>query len=525
MKPAHKNEGDVWEELDSSWAPVSGDDLEFIRRLIEDAERESLLPKVLDGEPLVKRAKLQCASLRACPPPLMCLSATRTDSLLEVASSRGGIDEVFMKKLVEYLQVKEDDEKVKFERYMRKRSAAPTDLPADLSAVIGMVDKNCPLFSLEASDLASSKAVRELALRMVALGPSADYFRWYEDLWEEQDFCAKRHLHVQPIPSWSYMFHNYSPDEDNAYIEWHLRQRKRFTQQQSALAMSSSSKFRAASSSRALPIFLSPPVPVSSHHPACWGPNSRRNPNVSNGVLDIDVKLVHPACVSNTKISNSRIKRSSDGSSKVGVVSELEIASSVASDRLAETSRLNYCKLLSIEKKMRHAMKLQGLISFRDSLSKGIETLCADVMIPTSARNGCNADNVSYMHIASVSSAAFKNSDRRNSPNAVLASISDVAGEFAPQSSALLQNLGQPHQICLRNSESLPTSQMYAVHGSDFIRNLQCGSFIELLTESKWMKNPTWILAKVLKVYCDGKLLRFVKVQISLYFKIFVGVY
>ena len=90
--------------------------------------------------------------------------------------------------------------------------------------------------------------------------------------------------------------------------------------------------------------------------------------------------------------------------------------------------------------------------------------------------------------------------------------ISEITRKATPEMSTAPHNRGdQVHSdfLCTQVSSK---SQIYAAHNSDLIQSLHCGSFVELLADSKWMKAPTWKLAKVLKIYRDGNLLRCVKV-------------
>ena len=128
--------------------------------------------------------------------------------------------------------------------------------------------------------------------------------RRYTDVWNEEDFIhkTKQHHLFRAIHDWSTLISPHSDDHDGAYRDWSIHQ--------SALLVNKIKKgFRNFEASDFGFEYVSPPVPVSTVHPACWGLNAR---TTANNVLSrtrkkagddgrIDRKscfeIVHPAAL------------------------------------------------------------------------------------------------------------------------------------------------------------------------------------------------------------------------------------
>ena len=128
--------------------------------------------------------------------------------------------------------------------------------------------------------------------------------RRYTDVWNEEDFIhkTKQHHLFRAIDDWSTLISPHSDDHDGAYRDWSIHQ--------SALLVNKIKKgFRNFEASDFGFEYVSPPVPVSTVHPACWGPNARttasnalsatRNKAGDDGRIDHKscFEIVHPAAL------------------------------------------------------------------------------------------------------------------------------------------------------------------------------------------------------------------------------------
>ena len=128
--------------------------------------------------------------------------------------------------------------------------------------------------------------------------------RRYTDVWNEEDFIhkTKQHHLFRAIDDWSTLISPHSDNHDGAYRDWSIHQ--------SALLVNKIKKgFRNFEASDFGFEYVSPPVPVSTVHPACWGLNARTTANNvlsrtrkragDNGILDHKscFEIVHPAAL------------------------------------------------------------------------------------------------------------------------------------------------------------------------------------------------------------------------------------
>ena len=101
--------------------------------------------------------------------------------------------------------------------------------------------------------------------------------RRYTDVWNEEDFIHKTRQHhlFRAINDWSSLVSPHSDTHDGSYRDW--------TNHQSALLVNKLKKgFRHFEASDMGFEYISPPVPVATVHPACWGPSAR---SIANSVL------------------------------------------------------------------------------------------------------------------------------------------------------------------------------------------------------------------------------------------------
>ena len=128
--------------------------------------------------------------------------------------------------------------------------------------------------------------------------------RRYTDVWNEEDFIhkTKQHHLFRVIDDWPTLISPHSDDHDGAYRDWSIHQ--------SALLVNKIKKgFRNFEASDFGFEYVSPPVPVSTVHPACWGPNARttasnvlsrtRKKSGDDGRIDHKscYEIVHPAAL------------------------------------------------------------------------------------------------------------------------------------------------------------------------------------------------------------------------------------
>jgi hypothetical protein len=149
--------------------------------------------------------------------------------------------------------------------------------------------------------------------------------RLYDDLWSEEDFLEAEGLleggSRRCVESWADLLRHYNDDHDGCYIDWLLEElmdAKKLasyaeadkvrsadasvagTRARTALvtrSFSGGSGSARKESARLETSLLPPPVPVSTQHPACWGPGSHF-PIPNNRA--VPVELIHPACATST---------------------------------------------------------------------------------------------------------------------------------------------------------------------------------------------------------------------------------
>jgi hypothetical protein len=200
------------------------------------------------------------------PPPQETLASfVASDSLAMMIASRGSLDEISTSNI---------DSKMAKEKY------GPNP-PEEIDKIL----KICWSNILEYQEKHGS--VTQDPLSQISEKFLGKRGRLYNDVWNEEDFLMKyRGYAFKKCLDWSDILRNYHDDHDGSYIEWllfQLHHRKQNPLQSPPRHRLSSQEFSqgpviqinySPNINSALSI-IPPPVPVSTQHPASWGPGNR----------------------------------------------------------------------------------------------------------------------------------------------------------------------------------------------------------------------------------------------------------
>lgn len=455
----------------------------------------------------------------SCPPPVSVISkyaaASELDSLW---SERGSLDDELQRSLTTLLADNRDNEVQIYDRRQRRKGSVSTSSgPADDSEnVVGMVDEYCDLYSLDPAhenareqtelyDRSTMNILKNLKIYPPAHVLSAKRGRRYDDIWEEEDFYAHIGNDRRTINDWTDLINTYNDDFDCPYINWLVATKRDFQIPLVKKMRSDDPKGPYIESrnsvSSGTSVIVAPPVPVSCHHPACWGPGWRRRFEdfsflQCNGKPVIDVACVHPASVSSALLP---LSRRGDGD----LLDEIEIISAVASSRLQSIAEFNRDRLIELHPKVNATYTLSSLENWKLRLQNCLDSIVGDVMIPKSDRLRIPGVPLSSLDVTYLNL------------NPVPDTFNHLADDSTGGEDPFSQNFDQTNVVSDAGFCSPPTLPRKENSFKKIDCDYECGQIIEVLTNYNVgvLKDAVWVLGRVVRVISDGPVVRYVKVR------------
>ena len=230
--------------------------------------------------------------------------------------------------------------------------------------------------------------------------------RRYTDVWNEEDFIhkTKQHHLFRAIDDWSSLVSPHSDTHDGSYRDW--------TNHQSALLVNKLKKgFRHFEASDMGFEYISPPVPVATVHPACWGPSAR---SIANSVLtktrkkasdgnSSDCKstyeIVHPAATCQALV---------EAPGHYAVMGDLEdiddmsMHAEILVKEMLALEACNYLRLQSLQGYIAVASQIEGVRSRRTEVQAALaEMYLSDVAEKLSSARMTYSVNPDPLHASS----------------------------------------------------------------------------------------------------------------------------
>lgn len=230
--------------------------------------------------------------------------------------------------------------------------------------------------------------------------------RRYTDVWNEEDFIhkTKQHHLFRAIDDWSSLVSPHCDTHDGSYRDW--------TNHQSALLVNKLKKgFRNFEASDMGFEYISPPVPVATVHPACWGPSAR---SVATSVLTrtrkkasdgnrTDCKstyeIVHPAatCQALVEPPGHYAERG-----ELEDIDDMSMHAEILVKEMLALETSNYLRLQSLKGYIAVASQIEGVRSRRSEVQAALaEMYLSDVAEKLSSARMTYSVNPDPLHASS----------------------------------------------------------------------------------------------------------------------------